>query len=372
MVSGVFSIPLDVDRTESQPLTSDDLRSAFPLREFISGDENALVRVAADLLLRNDARPEERLSDEPQPSLNPLVFHGDSGTGKSHLCRGLVARWMHQHPRAKTLVTPASDFARAYHAAVEADDVEDFRRRHRRFDLVLLDGLQELAGKESAQHELLILLDDWLRRGRRVLVTSTKLPAETAGITPGLVSRLMSGLLVPLSRPTLEPRKEILRRLAAAHALRIADEAVDRLAEKLDAPVPQLVSAVVTLKQRANGETSNGPATIDLAIADAFLSKDGADRELTLRDITSRVARYYKLRSSDLKGPTRRQAVVQARGVAMYLSRQLTGKSLDEVGRHFGGRDHTTVLHACRKTETLLADDPATRQAVDELKAQLT
>jgi chromosomal replication initiator protein len=355
VVSGVFSIPLDVDRTESQPLAGDELRPAFPLREFISGSENALARVADEALLRDD------------PQLNPLVVYGDSGTGKSHLCLGLVARWKHEHPRAKTLVTPASDFARAYSSAIDADALEDFRRMYRRLDLALLENLQELAGKDAAQHELLVLLDDWLRRSRRVLVTSAKLPAETVGLAPALVSRLMSGLLVPLTRPTVEPRKVILRQLAAAHRLHLDDDALALLAEQLDTAVPALHSAVLTLKQRANGKQA-----VDLEDATAFLANGEANPELTLRSITTRVARYYKLRSADLKGPTRRRAVVQARGVAMYLARQLTDKSLDEVGRHFGGRDHTTVLHACRKTGSLLAADAATRKAIDELTAQLT
>jgi chromosomal replication initiator protein len=354
VVSGVFSIPLGVPKAAPAAYSNGEARPALPLCEFISGEENALVRVAAEALLRGDAVG------------NPLLFYGETGVGKSHLCLGLLARWKHAHPQAKALAIAASDFARAYASSIDADALDDFRRKYRRLDLLLVENLAELAEKEAAQRELIAALDELDKRGRRVLVTANRLPAQIDGLAHALVSRLSAGLQVPLVRPSIEPRRVILERLAAAHRVQFSAEALDALAEQLVAAVPGLNHAVVTLAARAAG------GEVGLEHVEAFLADGSNGAAPTLRVITARVARYFKLRAADLKGPTRRQAVVQARGVAMYLARQLTGKSLDEVGRHYGGRDHTTVLHACRKTETLLAGDPATRQAVDELKHQLT
>lgn len=349
VVTGVFSIPLDAPRAALHNSNGDGPR--LPLREFISGNENALARVAAEDLLTGDR-------------YNPLVFCGEPGTGKSHLCRGLAARWRRQHPKAKVRVIHGADFARRYAAAVEADDVDEFRRKFRKLDLLLLENLTELASKPSAQQELIVTLDHLLAEDRRVLVTSTKLPAQIGKLSPALASRLSAGLIVPLTRPAAKPRRAILQRLAAAHKIEFTQAALDTLVRQLDATVPELNHVVVTL-------AAQGPK-IDANAVHNYLADGETASRPTLRTITSRVARYFKLKSSDLKGPTRRQAVVRARGVAMLLARQLTGKSLEEVGRHYGGRDHTTVLHACRKTESLLEDDPATRHAVEEIRNQLT
>ncbi|MEQ8791141.1 MAG: DnaA/Hda family protein [Pirellulaceae bacterium] len=355
MVTGVFSISLDAPPAASQSSTSNEPRQTAPLQEFISGKENALARVAADDLLRGRR-------------FNPLVFCGEPGTGKSHLCRGLVARWKRENPKSRVLVIHGADFTRQYAAAVDADAVADFRRKYRRLDLLLLENLTELASKMPAQQELISTLDHLITNDRRVLVTSTRLPAKIAKLAPGLASRLSSGLMVPLTRPAVKPRRAILQRLADAHRVQFTSAALDAIANQFEATVPELNHVVVTLALQAEG---NG-GKIDVEAVQNYLAADDTDNTPTLRTITSRVARYFKLKSADLKGATRRQAVVRARGVAMLLARQLTGKSLDEVGRHYGGRDHTTVLHACRKTESLLADDPATRQAVEEIKTQLT
>jgi chromosomal replication initiator protein len=353
VVTGVFSIPLDAPKAASHASKSDGQRQPLPLREFISGEENALARVAADDLLRGGR-------------YNPLIFCGEPGTGKSHLCRGLVARWRQEHPKSRVLVIHGADFARQYAAAVDADAVTDFRRKYRRLDLLLLENLPEVAAKTPAQQELITTLDHLLSHDRRVLVTSTSLPAKINKLAAGLASRLSSGLIVPLTRPAAKPRRTILQRLAEAYHVHFTPATLDALARQLEATVPELNHVVVTLA----GGAANGDK-IDVDAVQNYLAEDETDSTPTLRSITSRVARYFKLKSADLKGSTRRQAVVRARGVAMLLARQLTGKSLDEVGRHYGGRDHTTVLHACRKTESLLADDPATRHAVEEIKSQL-
>lgn len=325
----------------------------LPRREFITDAQNAAVRVAADAFLARD------------PQHNPLVICGATGTGKSHLIGGLLRRWKHAYPDHKSVSTTGADFARAYAAAIETDSLDEFRSRFRHTNLLVIDNLEELERKEQAQLELGRCLDELLRHGRQIAATIRNSLFDAALVKP-LISRLSAGLAVSLNAPGLHARREIIVRLAESHQLRLSDASVDLLARKLDGTVLQLANAISELQTGCDRENE----TVDVKTIQSFLATRDRRREPTLRTITTRVSRYFNLKSADLKSKTRRQVVVRARGVAMYLARQLTSKSLQQVGTHFE-RDHTTVLHACRQTESLIESDPPTRQAARELTEQL-
>jgi chromosomal replication initiator protein len=354
VVSGVFSIPLDAHGAASTFARGKAEGPALPLREFIADETNALARVVADTILAGDSR------------YNPLVLFGPTGTGKSHLIRGLIQQRKQQHPRTKAMLTTGADFARAYAEAVDTDSVADLRAKYRAAHLFFLDNLHELSNKRAAQQELIHTIDELLEHHRQIVVTSHQSPVEMHTLAPGLTSRLSAGLVVPLAEPGVPARHEILKRLAAIHELNADDEAFRVLADRLSANVPELNNSIVQLKL---GGGNSQP--IDAAAVKRYLAQREPSYHATLRTITTRVCRYFQLKSSDLKSPTRRQGVVRARGIAMYLARQLTDKSLSEVGQHFGGRDHTTVINALNKTETLLQSDPATQQAVSDLMGKL-
>lgn len=356
MVSGVFLIPLDAHHSAAKLPSSKSNSAALPLREYIADAENPLVRIAA----------EAAFAPGSATNYNPLVLVGPTGTGKSELARGIVRRWKHAHEHRKSLKVTGADFARNYASAVDTDSMPDFRDRFRRVELLLLDDVQELAGKDAAQNELSRILDDLTSRGRLVVVTSHQLPAETACLCAALASRLSAGLTVPLTAPGSAARREILQRLTSAHEVSFSRDALEILADGLPATVPQLNHAIVTIRS----ELPTGQHEVNAKHVRQFLQRLTETQKPALRDITARVARYFQIKTSDLKGTTRRQAVVQARGVAMYLARRLTDKSLLEVGRHFGGRDHTTVLHACRKTESSLQTHSTTSLAISELLRQ--
>lgn len=355
MVSGVFSIPLEVPSAASKPAGSNGRGAPSPLREYIGGEENALARVAAETLL---AEPER---------FNPLVLVGPTGVGKTHLVLGLVERWKHAHRDRKAIVTTGADFARAYAEEVETDSLADLRDRYLAADLLLIDDVQELAGKRAAQQELQCLLDMLVAEGRRVVITARQPPGEIPQFSEGLASRLSAGLCVPLTVPGTLARRAILVKLAALHEAPLAEPALVYLAENLEGTVPALSHAVAEL-QLASGR---GKEQIGSAAVQAFLSEQSEDQRPNLRNIASVVARYFRLKTADLKGPSRRTGVVQARSLAMYLARRLTDESLEQVGQHFGGRDHTTVLHACRKTESLVETDDDTKHMVQELIQQI-
>ena len=359
MVSGVFSIPLDAHATTA---FGKPKGPQLGLREYIGGRENALTQEAATAVL------------EGQTVHNPLVFHGPPATGKSHLLQGLAHRWQLEHPGSNIVFCCAADFARAYAHALDTDAVDEFRCKHRGTPLLVMDDLHHLDGKNAAQLELVRTLDAMSRRGGLFWAAARYSPSDLRNVAPSLTSRLCEGLTVPLRPPAAAARRAILRRLAESHALELPESVLQLLVQgafggaPLFATAPQLHHALLQLEAEARLEDR----LIDADLTRRFLAGQRVHGAPTLRAITNAVSKHFHLPASQMKGPSRRREVVRARGVAILLTRRLTDASLEQLGRHFGGRDHTTVLHALRQTETLLATDAAIRQAVAELTAHMT
>jgi chromosomal replication initiator protein len=237
---------------------------------------------------------------------------------------------------------------------------------------LLIDDLQNIGDKIAAQEELLRTVDILVPQHRRIVVTLAQDPLDTPVLLPGLASRLSAGLTVPLQPPGPAAQRTLLRRFAADLNLVLSDALLDVILNELPrtaGPITplQLRPILIRVQQRVR----DGQQPLDDQLVRECLTCRPATDGPELRSITQHVSRYFNVRTNELKGPARQQRIVRARGVAMLLARRLTGSSLDEVGRHFGNRDHTTVLHACRKTESLMEDDPAIRQAVQELTAKL-
>ncbi len=352
MASGVVTIPLP-----GQPLCGDmpphETQQGPTTLEFFVGPENCLVEPAVSCVLGR----------QPSP-YNPLVLYGPSGTGKSHLARGLAATWKLNFPQSRVALIAAIDFAREMADAFEAQAVEDFRARYRAAGLAVIEDVGELAGKPAAQEELIRTLDAIIQRGGQVVATASSAPQEIADFSPALQSRLSAGLCVPLALPGPDTRLAILQRWSSLREIEMADSILKLLAEGLAGTVPELLGAMLQLEVPAREEGR----LIDARQIRDFLSQRDATLRPKLRDIATLTARYFALRLADLRGSSRRRPVVAARDVAIYLCRQLTRESLSRIGDYFGGRDHTTILHACRKTEELLQSDPAIRQAMDRLQ----
>lgn len=355
MANGVVTIPL-----LGQPLAGDsparDGHRGPTTLEFLVGQENCLIEPAILSVLGRQPTP-----------YNPLFLYGPSGTGKSHLARGLAAAWKLSFQQSRVAYTTAVDFAREMADAFETQAVEDFRARYRGVNLAVFEDVAELAAKPAAQEELIRTLDAILERGGQVVVTASSTPKEIAGFSPSLQSRLSAGLCLPLALPGVDTRLAILQQWSNLRNIKMADSILNLLAEGLAGTVPELLGAMLQLEVPA-GEKGR---PIDAHQIRDFLSQRDSTLLPKLRDIATLTARHFALRLSDLRGPSRRRPVVTARDVAIHLCRQLTRESLSRIGAYFGGRDHTTVLHACRKTEELLQSDPAIRQAIDQLQRKL-
>jgi chromosomal replication initiator protein len=354
VVDSILGIPLPGQPLPGHQSPDTDRNQRLVLDRFILGPENQLAEAAIRSLLCDSADP-----------YNPLVFYGPPGTGKSHLARGLADAWKVDLRRG-VLYVLASDFARDLTDALETNALQEFRARFRSPALLVVEDIDLLSERPGAQQELLNTLDAQAEAGNRVIVTANCAPSLLPGFLPGLRSRLTAGLTVPLAPPQYATRAKVLRELAALRGIPLSEAVVDILAQNMRATVPELFGALVQLEMAAQAEGS----PIGVPLARQYVKARQKAQSPQLREIARLTARHFSLKLRDLKSTSRRQAVVRARGVAMYLARLLTQNSLEDIGRYFGGRDHTTVLYGCRKTEELLPHEPSIHEAVVQLQQQ--
>jgi chromosomal replication initiator protein len=353
-----------VDGVTEIPLPGRPLRFELPtgaeeklvLREFVAGPENRLVVVAVRSVLNDVSCP-----------YSPVVFYGASGTGKSHLAMGLATLWRACFPKQPVVYATTTDFARQLADAIQTKTADDFGTRYRRAALLVLEQLDQLAGKRATQRELTTTLDRLHQSGGRAVLTTSRAPAELPGIAPSLQTRLVAGLAVPLASPGRDARLIILRRLAKLRHVKLSDQAAGALRDGLSGTVPELLAALGRLETSARADSG----LIDLEAARRYLGERHGCRQPSLRDIASGTARQFSLTLGDLRGRSRRRTVATARAVAMYVARNMTDATLQQIGRYFGRRDHTTVAHGCRETEHRLGTNPEVRHAVLELEREL-
>ncbi len=298
---------------------------------------------------------------------SPVVLFGASGSGKTALAVTLAVRWSRMTSLRPMHLTTGADFASQFSEAIEIDDSESFRSRNRGCKLLLIDDLDNLATAPAAQVELAATLDELKEAGRPVIVTSSRLPASVAKLKARLRSRLSDGLSLKLSLPGNETCKLLLKKFAARAATNLDINA-------LAASAGNGKATALTLKTLVS--LASGVAKLDgsmSATALATLANTASGGEVpSIGSIAKVVARRMNVRLADMRGSKRDASMVRARGLAAKLARTITPSSLQEIGQYFGGRDHSTILHALKKTDALLATDTDLATAYRELKADLS
>ncbi len=352
----IIRIPLPdptVMRDKSRPTGG---TGALPLRPFLVGPENGLVEVMVHAVLGRTAG-----------EYNPLVLVGESGLGKSHLVRGLAAACQVQSPRDTVICQAAVDFARKLTDAIESQATDGFRRRYRSARLLILDDVTRLADHKTAQGELVHTLDAAVAAAHQVIVTAPSPPGRWVRIITALQSRLEAGLCVRLVLPGFDARLAILTEAAQRRGLSVSGPVARILAGGVQGNARDLVGALVSLhtQQRIDGRP------LDIDAANAYVTALRGRPTVELREIALATSRAFSLSLGQLRSRSQRREAVSARGVAIYLARQLTDMSLGQIGHYFGGRDHTTILHSCRKMEALLPTEPATRAMVEQVREML-
>ena len=308
---------------------------------------------------------------EPGPvRFSPLFLHGGTGQGKTHLMHAIGHAFLARQPDARVLMMSAERFMFDFVAAMRARDTFAFKARLRGCDLLMIDDLQFIAGKDATQDEFFHTVNEVMAAGKRLVISADRAPQALDGVEPRIVGRIGAGLVADIRPSTPELRREVLLRRAADFPdARVPDEVIAMLATRITASVREAEGALtrVVAYAQLTGET------IDLAFAQATLGDQlrGAQRRVTIDQIQKAVSDHFELKPLDLVSARRARAVARPRQIAMYLAKRLTTRSLPEIGRKFGGRDHSTVIHAVRRIEELRDADREVDGAVRVLLGQL-
>ena len=340
------------------------LEPRYSFDGFIVGKSNELAYNAA-----------RALADAGPVGFNPLFLHGTTGLGKTHLMHAIGGELRARQPGAKVAYLSAEKFMVDFLAALRAKDTIAFKQRLRSVDLLMIDDVQFIAGKDSTQEEFFHTMNEIISAGKRLVITADRSPQNLEGIQDRILSRMAWGLVADINAADYELRLNILHAKVAGlkdalgPTLTVPDDVVDFLARKITSNVRELEGALN--RTIAYARLVGKPVTIDFTretLADLLRSHE---KKVTIDDIQRRVADYYHLKLADLLSARRAREVARPRQVAMYLAKRLTPRSLPEIGRRFGNRDHTTVMHAVKRIDELRAADRELDADVAQLSRML-
>jgi len=327
---------------------------------FVVGSNNQLAHAAA-----------LAVAQAPAQAYNPLFIHGSTGLGKTHLMHAIGHSILQRNPDAKIAYLSTEKFTNEFIHAIQENSLTKFRQRYRSVDVLLVDDIQFLAGKERIQEEFFHTFNDLFESGRQIVLSSDRPVTEIAALESRLVSRFQWGLAADIQSPDLETRVAILRTKASSLKVDIPMPVLEFMAQHISKNIRRLEGALI--KVSSYSALTGKP--LDLPTAENLLKDvlmEEAQNRLNIEGIQKRVADHYQIRHSDMTSKRRPNAIAFPRQIAMYLSRQLTRHSLQEIGEAFGGRDHGTVIHAIKTVENMMETDDSVRGSVDFLKAQLS
>jgi chromosomal replication initiator protein len=310
-----------------------------------------------------DPYPEE---EAPAKAYNPLFIYGDSGLGKTHLLHAIGHYTRALAPGTRVRYVSSEEFTNDFINSIRDGRGELFRKRYRNIDVLLVDDIQFLENKEQTQEEFFHTFNTLHNANSQIVISSDRTPKQLVTLEDRLRNRFEWGLITDVQPPELETRIAILRKKAAAERLDAPAEVLEFIASKISSNIRELEGALI----RVTAFASLNRQAVDLALAEIVLKDliaDAAGPEITASTIMAQTAAYFSISMEDLCGSSRSRVLVQARQVAMYLCRELTELSLPKIGQHFGGRDHTTVMHADRKIRSLMAERRSVYTQVSEL-----
>ncbi|MFT4901187.1 MAG: chromosomal replication initiator protein [Lentimonas sp.] len=327
---------------------------------FVVGSGNQLAH-AASIAVAN----------APGRAYNPLFIFGETGLGKTHLMHSVAHQMLANKPDARIAYISTEKFTNEFIHAIRENKLSKFRQYYRTVDALLVDDIHFLSGKESTQEEFFHTFNDLFESGRQIILASDRPANEIERLENRLISRFQWGLVTDIQAPDFETRVAILRNKAAAMNISLGADIMDFLAERVSRNVRRMEGALT----RIAGYDALIDRKLDLPAVERLLSDllhEEASTKVTVDQIQKKVADYYQLRFSELIGRRRTANIVFPRQVSMYISRTLTSDPLKSIGDAFGGRDHGTVIHACKQVENVMEQDPSVKRAVDYLIKQLS
>ena len=342
-------------RTINRHAGFDRLNPKYSFETFVIGDSNRFAHAAA-----------AAVAEAPGKAYNPLMIYGDSGLGKTHLLHAVGHYIRSYYDRVRVKYVSTEELTNDFINSISENRTAEFRRAYRDVDVLLVDDIQFLDGKIQTQEEFFHTFNTLHTAEKQIVLTADRPPRSLAALEPRLRSRFEWGLMTDIQPPSLETRIAILRKKAAAEGLNASPEVLEFIASRIQTNIRELEGALIRVTAFASLQRQD----VDLALAEVVLKDlipEGGEATITAAMIMSAVASYFDVSVDDLCGTSRTHLLVTARQMAMYLCRELTDLSLPKIGQAFGGRDHTTVMHAVRKIHQLLGERRSVFNQMTEL-----
>lgn len=335
------------------------LNPKYTFDTFVPGSSNRFAHAAA-----------RAVAEQPAKAYNPLFIYGESGLGKTHLLHAIGHYARTLYAGSKVRYVSSEEFTNEFINSIRDDKAKEFQRRYRDIDVLLVDDIQFLSQKVQTQEEFFHTFNTLHNANKQIVVTSDLPPKQLQGFEDRMSSRFEWGLITDVQPPDLETRIAILRKKSAQERLSAPADVLEYIASKMSTNIRELEGALI----RVTAFASLNRAPVDLELAEIVLKDlvtDAAGPEITSALIMSQTANYFGISMDDLTGASRSRVLVTARQIAMYLCRELTELSLPKIGQQFGGRDHTTVMHADRKVRTLIAERRSLYNQVSDLTSRI-
>jgi chromosomal replication initiator protein len=366
------SMPIDINKNTSKEIPNpfiipglkkikvhSQLIDRYSFDNFVEGDCNRLARSAGYAVAQNPGKT----------AFNPLLIYSGVGLGKTHLSHAIGIQVKNNFPDKTVLYVSAEQFGQQFIEFTRNNNQNDFIHFYQMMDVLIIDDIQFLAGKEKTQDIFFHIFNYLHQRGKQLIITSDKAPVELSGMEPRLISRFKWGLAADLQVPDIETRIAILQKRLYNDGIQMSDEVIEYVAYSINTNVRELEGALISLL--AQSSLNKKIITLDLAkqMIDKFVKN--TNRQISIDFIQKIVCDHYNISVDKLSSKTRKREVVQARQLAMYFSKKLTKSSLATIGLQCGNKDHATVLHACRTVNNLIETDKKFRLSVDEIEKKI-
>ncbi len=356
----IAQVSIPDEQTVQEMASHSGLNTRFTFNSFVVGVANQFAHAACTAV-----------ATKPGRTYNPLFIYGGVGLGKTHLMQAIGLKILESRKNAKVLYVTSERFANDFIDAIQASSLPKFRKKYRQADVLLIDDIQFLGGKERSQEEFFHTFNALFDGHKQIVLSSDRPPSEIANLEDRLVSRFEWGLTAEMQPPDVETRVAILGKKASDMKIRLPREIFQFLAERIRTNVRRLEGALMRVASFVSLNDGKLPDTPQLEQLLKDILQEEARRAITVEQIQKRVAEQFDVRIADMTSKRRPASIAFPRQVAMYLSRELTKHSLNEIGDAFGGRDHGTVLHAHRQVRDRMSKDERLRQLVASLDDQL-
>ena len=344
----------DTKKTTSQRVVGGPLNPLYTFEGFVAGKSNQIARAAAI-----------QITENPGTSYNPFFIYGGVGLGKTHLMQSVGNKINSANKGSKVAYVHSERFVGEMVSALQHNTINNFKQQYRSLDVLLIDDIQFFAGKERSQEEFFHTFNVLLEANKQIIITSDRYPKEIRGLEERLKSRFGWGLTVCIDPPGLETCVAILKVKSCIEGFNLPEDVAFFIANKIRSNVRELEGAL--RKVMANCRFTNREANIDIARESLRDLLAIQAKQITIENIQKTVAEYYNIRISDLLSKRRNRSITRPRQLAMTITRELTSHSLPEIGDSFGGRDHTTVLHACKKTNEFKNNDSRIKEDYENI-----